>query len=152
MKNLIGILIFAVVFSSCSNDDTTNNNTGTPVGTVLFSYDSLGVVVNIPNSSSLQVQAFTQTIQASQVRVEYLLQSNGDTSFCYARYQDTTNGTPQRPGEQLVISGLDSAFNYLLDVPAQPFFIEFRVRLFTLQNASMPYYIKFRNIRVTKTQ
>lgn len=155
MKNTIflfvSIFIFTVGLISCGEDSTINGS-NVPVGTVFFSYDTLEVVVSSPNSSNLQTTSFTQTIQASKVRVEYRLQSNGDTSHCLARYLDTTSGTPSRPGEQLVYNTIDSQYNYILDIPAQPFYAGFMLRLLTLQSASIPYYIRFTNIKVTKVE
>lgn len=153
MKNkiLLSVVFFmSLIIVSCSDDSTNPTTPETPIGTVLFSYDTLGVVVSVPNSANLQTTSFTQTIQATKVRVEYRIQSNGDTSHCFARYLDTTSGTPSRPGEQLVYNSIDSQYNYVLDIPAQPFYAGFMLRLFTLQSAIIPYYIRFVNIKVTK--
>jgi len=155
MKNyvvLFAVSLITLFFVSCSDDSDNPLTPITPVGKVLLSFDTLGVVVSVPNSSNLQRISFTKAIQASKVRVEYRIQSNGDTSHCIARYLDTTSGTPSRPGEQLVYNSIDSQYNYLLEIPTQPFYIGFMLRLFTLPSASIPYYIRFVNIKVTKVE
>lgn len=149
---LFAVSLITLLFVSCSDDSDNPLTPVTPVGTVLFSFDTLGVVVVSPNSSNFTSTSFTQTIQASKVRVEYRLQSNGDTSECYARYLDSTSGMPSRPGEQLVKAPVDSLYNFVLEIPAQPFYIGFRTSLQTLSTSSMPYYMRFVGIKVTKVE
>jgi hypothetical protein len=155
MKNTIylflSIFLVTVGLISCGEDSTTSGST-TPVGTVFFNIDTLGAEVSSPNSYNEQAQSFNQTIQATKVRVEYRLQSNGDTSECYARYLDSTSGTPSRPGEQLISSPVDSQYNYILDISSQPFYLGFKASVQTLGTSSMPYYMRFVGIKVTKVE
>jgi hypothetical protein len=154
MKNhilLIAVFFMFLFIASCSDDSDNPLTPVTPIGTVLFSFDTIGVIVSVSNSYNEQMQSINQTIQATKVRVEYRLQSNGDTSECYARYLDSTSGTPSRPGEQLVTAPVDSQYNFILDIPSQPFYLGFKASVQTL-TSSIPYYMRFVKIKVTKVE
>lgn len=144
------ILAFALLFSSCSDDSSTSTPI-TPPSNVIFTWDSLGVNVTGPNSLSSQQTSLNQTISATKVKVEYRLVSNADTSFCKATFSDSTNGTPSRPSLQTLYGPVDSTYSFELDVPAQPFYVKYYVSMRTL-SSTIPYYIYFKGIKITKVQ
>jgi len=147
----IFILVMGLVFiTSCNEDSSTS--TALPPGSVIYSQDSLSVILFAPNSYGSQEVSFGQTVSANKVKVEYLLQSNADSVNSTARFQDSTNGTPSRPPEQILYLTIDSAFSYTIDLPAQPFYINFRVKLNTYQSGNSTFFIRFKNIKVTKVQ
>jgi hypothetical protein len=153
-KNLIltiAVFIWAFVFSACSEDDNPANPKPS-VGTVLFSLDSLGVIVSTSNSFAMQEEAFGNTINASKVRVEYRLRSNLDTANCYVMREDSTNSNTSIPPEIWHTGPFDTNYTYLYDVSVQPFYFSFKVWVQTYSGIPNPYYIYYSNIRIIKAE
>ena len=152
MKYILLVLLvsFVSILSSCGDDSTTTPTD--PPSNVLFSWDTLAAVRDAGSSGLTTIsQSFDQTVSGTQVKVEYRIQSNIDTSLggCSASYTDSTNGSPSSPNTVNVYGAIDSAYSFTYTIPAQPFHAAFRVRLFT-QSQSVQRYIRFVNIKVTK--
>ncbi len=148
---LVTLLVsFVTLFNSCGDDNTTTPTD--PPSNVLFSWDTLAAVRDAGSSGLTTIsQSFDQTVSGTQVKVEYRIQSNIDTSLggCSASYTDSTNGSPSSPNTVNVYGAIDSAYSFTYTISAQPFHAAFRVRLFT-QSQSVQRYIRFVNIKVTK--
>jgi len=72
-------LLAALIIFSCGDDNTTTNP---PASNILFSLDTLSASVNAGSTGvSTDAAGFSQTITATQVKIEYGLQSNADISF-----------------------------------------------------------------------
>jgi hypothetical protein len=139
-----------ILVASCSDDSSTSSVL--PPGSVLYSLESLNVILSAPNSYSFQQVIFGQTVSANRVKVEYLLQTNADSINSIARFQDSTNASPERSREQFLYSPVDSSLSYMLDIPAQPFYLSFRAKLNTYQSGGTVYFIRLKNIKATKVQ
>lgn len=153
MKIIYSIFILAaglIILTSCGGDSSTSPEL--PPGSVLYSLDSLSAILSAPNSYTFQEVSFGQTVAAGKVKVEYILQTNADSANSIAKFQDSTNGTPTRPTEQILYLPIDTSLSYTLDLPVQPFYLSFKIKLNTFQNASSTYYIRAKNIKVTKVQ
>ncbi len=148
---LLTLLVsFAAIISSCGDDNTTTPTD--PPSNVLFSWDTLAAVRDAGSSGlTTVIQSFEQTVSASQIKVEYRIQSNIDTALggCSGGYTDSTNGSPSSPNTINVYGAIDSAYSFTYTIPTQPFHAAFKVSLFT-QAQSVQRYIRFVNIKVTK--
>lgn len=148
----ISLAVFAVILVSSCVDDDLPTDPGTPIGTVLFSLDSLGVIISTSNSFAMQEEAFGSTINASKVRVEYRLRSNLDTAYCYVMRQDSTNSNTTIPPEPWHTGPFDTNYSNVFNVSAQPFYFRFKVWAETYSGIPNPYYIHYSNIRVIKAE
>ena len=145
--------IAVILFSSCSDDNTTNNP---PASNVLFSQDTLSASVNAGSTGiSTDAAGFSQTITATQVKIEYSLQSNADSSFgASGSYRDSTNGTPIPPSPLTinVYGPVDTTYSFTYNVASQPFHAGFNVTMNVTQPNAVTRYIRLTNIKVTKLQ
>ena len=147
MKNILLIVIAAfLLFPSCGEDTVDQQ---TPVGTVLFSMDSLSVWLNPGSGNGNNSITYEQTIQASSLKVEYFVETNVDSLHSEAWVRDSSNGSPPHLVEQYIYWYSDSLYSYSMDVPYQPFHIKLEVRLHTYSSV-IPHYIRLKNIKVTK--
>ena len=150
---LFTIVLTAVFITSCSDDTTTNV---TPPSNVLFTWDTLSASINAGSTGiSSNSTGFTQTITAAQVKIEYRLQSNADSSAgASASYVDSTNGTPAPPSPLTVnvYGPVDTSYSFTYNVSAQPFHSGFKVKMTLTQPSAVTRYIKLTNIKVTKVQ
>ena len=149
---LVTLLVsFVTLFNSCGDDNTTTPTD--PPSNVLFSWDTLAAVrePGVTGSSTVS-QGFNNTVSGTQIKVEYRIQSNIDTSLnqCSAFYADSTNGSPSSPNTINVYGSIDSAYSFTYTMPTQPFYAGFKVRLIVNSAQSVQRYIRFVNIKVTK--
>lgn len=156
MKYLLYLILVSFVFalSSCGDDNTTNTPV-VPPGTVLYSMDTIAAEREAGSTGSTDMlYYFLQTISASQVSIEFRLQSNVDSSLgSSGSYRDSTNGTmPPSPVNYNLYAPIDSAYSYTCNVSTQPFYAGFNVRLVVLQIQSVQRYVRFVNVKVTKVQ
>jgi hypothetical protein len=134
-----------LVINSCREDTASP-----PVENQLFSLDSLSLWIN-PGFVGNQYTTYSidQTISANTVRLDFTLQSNADSVHATGEYKDSTNGTPALPPMQFVHSPIDSQLSYTINVTTQPFYLSFYLRLIVSTPGSIPYYLRFRNIKLT---
>ncbi len=153
MKYLIlpALFLITFLFVSCGDDSTTG--TTNPPSNTLFSMDTIAAVKDAGTVGLTTItQSFNQTISASEVKVEYRIQSNIDTTNngCTASYTDTTNGLPASPNTINVYGAVDSAYSFTYNVATQPFYSGFKVKLQVNTPQSVQRYIRFVNVKVTK--
>jgi hypothetical protein len=145
------LVIIALIIPSCGDDNTTTPNT--PTSSVLFTWDTLQAVVTNTGFSSNST-SFTQTISATQVRIEYRLQSNADSSAgAFGSYLDSTNGSPVPPSPMTIniYAPIDTSYSFIYNVPTQPFYAGFKAQMFVSQNTVLRY-LRLINIKITKVQ
>ncbi|MEO8512928.1 MAG: hypothetical protein ABI543_05185 [Ignavibacteria bacterium] len=153
MKYLLLLILvsFISVLSSCGDSATTPTEP-----TVLFTLDTLSASVEAGVTGSDTVsQSFSQSLLISQVKIEYRLQSNVDSSFgSTASYIDSTNGLPTPPSSIIhyVYSPVDSLYSFTYSVTAQPFFAGFNLGLIVTQPQTETKYIRMTGIKVTKVK
>jgi broad specificity polyphosphatase/5'/3'-nucleotidase SurE len=145
--------IMFLIFPSCS-DDTTTTPTDPP-SNVLYTWDTLAAIREAGTTGSVNIsQSFAKTISATQVKVEYRLQSNVDTTLgCWGSYKDSTNGTGvPSPVNYNINAPVDSAFSYIWNVSTQPYYSGFGVNLVVTVPQGEKRYVRLVNIKVTKVQ
>lgn len=148
---LLLLVLFVTIISSCGDDSTTTPTD--PPSNVLFSMDTIAAVRE-PGfiGSSTVSQSFNNTVSGTQVKVEYRIQSNIDTSLnqCSGTYTDSTNGSPSSPNTINLYGAIDSAYSFTYTMPTQPFYAGFKVRLIVNSAQSVQRYVRFVNVKVTK--
>lgn len=152
MKYLLFSLLVSFVFalSSCGDDNITPTD---PPSNVLFSMDTIAAVrePGVTGSSTVW-QSFNNTVSGTQVKVEYRIQSNIDTSLggCSGSYTDSTNGSPASSNTIIIYGAIDSAYSFTYTMPTQPFYAGFKVRLIVNSAQSVQRYVRLVNVKVTK--
>ena len=147
MKYINVLLITAIIsFYSCSDDIINQED---PVGTIYFNFDSIPIWFSPGNNSGYSSYTFQQTISASRVKVEYIIQTNADSTHSEAVVKDSSNGTPVHPVVQYYYRNVDSALSYTMDIPSQPIHLKLEVEMNTYFSL-IPHYIRLKNIKVTK--
>lgn len=155
MKYLLFLILVSFIFalSSCGEDSTTTPNNPVTSDT-LYSLALLEAAVVTGSGSNFNSVSFANTITASNVRLEFTIQSNADSSQgCTASYRDSTNGSPVPPSPLTVnvYSPIDTTYSMNLSVPTQPFFISFNVSMLVLNPLNtLRRYMRFVNVRVIK--
>lgn len=149
---LVTLLVsFVTIFSSCGDDNTTTPTD--PPSNVLFSMDTIAAFKE-PGVTGVSTvsQSFNNTVSGTQVKVEYRIQSNIDTSLnqCSGFYTDSTNGSPSSPNTINVYGAIDSAYSFTYTMPTQPFYTGFKVRLIVNSAQSIQRYVRLVNVKVTK--
>lgn len=147
------LVLIVSMLASCS-DDTTTTPTDPP-SNVLFSWDTLSASNNTGSPGTVNVsQSFGQTISATQVKVEYRLQSNVDSALgCRGSYKDSTNGTgTPSPVNFNIYAPVDSAMSFVWNVSTQPYYSGFGANLVVTVPQSVTRYVRLVNIKVTKVQ
>ena len=150
----IFLLVLTVSMLASCSDDTTTTPTDPP-SNVLFSWDTLSATNNTGSPGTVYVsQSFAQTITATQVKVEYRLQSNVDSTFgCRGSYKDSTNGTgTPSPVNYDIYAPVDSAMSFTWNVSTQPYYSGFGANLTVTVPQGVTRYVRLVNIKVTKVQ
>lgn len=150
----IFLLVLNVSMLASCSDDTTTTPTDPP-SNVLFSWDTLSAYKEAGPTGTVYVsQSFGQTITATQVKVEYRLQSNVDSTLgCRGSYKDSTNGTgTPSPVNYNIYTPVDSAMSFTWNVSTQPYYSGFGANLIVTAPQSVARYVRLVNIKVTKVQ
>lgn len=146
MKNLLYTftLISVIYLFGCGNDTTTNTGTGNGGETVIYSIDSLSITLNtifgiidsnftITNSPNLKI-TFNCSTNADSVNSYALFRISAADSLNI--YKDSTHD---------VISTLNNDFTILVN-GSNNYILNFFVQI----NGYAPYFIRLKNIKVTK--
>lgn len=150
MKNITLILFFAVlafVLSACGDDDTPVNPQD-PAGTVLYSADSMSVWISSPFGQSRDSVSYSFST-ATAIKVEFTLQSNVDSTHALGYYFVYTNSTPSSVYEPNLFVTVDLPFSESYITTPLSTYISFSIKLI-VNNGTMPYYLKLKDIKVTK--
>lgn len=144
MKYIITfIFAAAVIFYSCGDDKTTNNS-GTGGETVLLSLDSLSITLNtmfgIIDSNFI-------INNAPNIKITFNCSTNADSVNSFALYRINAVDS--------VNEYVDSICNYtsylnndhIIFVNAVNYYI---LKFYVQINGGIPYYIRLKNIRITK--
>lgn len=150
MKTLyIPLMIFILLFSSCSDDDNTTN-TNTPSGTVLYSNDSLSVWLQQGISSSGIDSAYFSTQNTGGVKIEFTIQSNADsTDHSEGYYGIYSNATPVIVYFPNIYSPINQQYSSNFNFAQGSTYFAFSVRL-AVNHSSITRYVRLINIKVTK--
>lgn len=141
------LLALAVILTSCGDDDTINNPVNPP-GTVLYSADSMAVNINTMFGDSHDSISYSFSSE-NAIKVEFTLQSNADSTHALGYYYINTNSTPATIYEPNIIAPIDQAFSTTYNTTPLSTYINFSIRVI-VTNGTVPYYVKLKNIKVTK--
>lgn len=141
------LLLAAVLFSSCGDDNTTTNPQ-TPTGTVLYNSDSMSVWIT--STFGQGRDSVSQTISTpTAIKVEFTLQSNADSTYALGYYFFNTNSSPAQLYEPNILSPVDMPVSLTFNANPLSTYFNFSIRLI-VNSGSIPYFVKLKNIKVTK--
>lgn len=158
MLKIITLLLITVIslfLISCGSDSTSPIVPNPVVNDTIYTLPILEAAVNGGlTGSNFNSTSFGNSVTAANVRLEFTIQSNSDSSLgCIASYRDSSNGLPAPPSPLTVnvYSPVDSSYTVNLNLPAQYFYISFNVRMVvTNSQNTLRRYIRFVNVRVIK--
>lgn len=148
MKFILLLLLVSIVsiFSSCS-DDTTTNNPGVAPGTVMYSADSISVWLSSTGFARDSVSYSTS--ETGSVKVEFTIQSNVDTPSAYGKFGFYTNATPAVTYIPDIYAPRDEPFSTNLNFASGSTHFAFMVQLNNYVS-TFPRYVRLRSVKVTK--
>lgn len=86
---------------------------------------------------------------ATAIKVEFTVQSNADSTHARGYYFFNTNSSPAEPYEPNIISPVDKLISLTFNTSPLSTYFNFSIRLI-VNSGSIPYYVKLKNIKVTK--
>ena len=146
------ISIFSIMLlSSCSDDR--NNIVNPPGNRVLYSMDSISLILQSPgNQTGTDSASYSANPgNVTRVKLEFQLETNADSTNlrAIASFYVLSNGTPALPSEVTIYTATANSYSYILDInTSQTFYVIYHLGL-TTGNISFPYYIRFKNIKIT---
>lgn len=151
----LSVLILSFYILSCGSDSSSPIVPAPVVNDTIYTLPILEAAVNGGSTgSNFNSTSFGNSVNASNVRVEFTIQSNADSSVgCIASYRDSSNGLPAPPSPLTVnvYSPIDTSYTVNLSLPAQYFYISFNVRMVVTNSMNtLRRYIRFVNVRVIK--
>ncbi len=140
-----------VFLSSCDNHDNVVNNNNT--NTVLYTQDSISLLMSPPgNQTGTDSAVYSANPgNVSRVKLEFQIETNADSTMQHAiaTFYVLSNGTPALPSETTIYTSTAASFSYILDInTSQTFYVIFHLGM-TTGTISIPYYIRFRNVKIT---
>lgn len=146
---IIAVSFFSlIIFQSCG-DNSSNTNHGSPAGTVLYSKDSVNVWLQ-PGSVAFGTDSVSySTSESGSVLVEFTIQSNADSVHAIGKWGFHTNATPVVPYQPNIYMPIDEPFSTNLSLAAGSTYFGFAATL-NISNSSIWYYVKLKNVKITK--
>jgi hypothetical protein len=148
--NFVFLILQVVIFSSCDND---SNSVGTKTPElIIFSQDSLSVWLEPSVSASGSDSAYYSINAVGELKVEFTLQANADSTHSIGYWGIYTNATPSIPIIPVIISTIDvqSSANLNFNKNGETYFA-FGMRLY-VKNSTIPHYARLKNIKITRKQ
>jgi hypothetical protein len=156
MKMKTKILILSSVISffcaalliSCGHDDNVVNP---PVNDVIFTEDSISLWVTSPNQLGMDSSVFSlgdNTLTKVKLEFEVISNSNGVNGT--GRFYVLSNVSPLLPLEDTLRAVTDISYTYVADVSSQPLYAIYHLNMLTGSGSSIPYYIKLKNVKITR--
>lgn len=148
--NLFLFAFSALLLSSCGHDDNivnNNNNNG-----VLFTRDSISLFTGTSNQTGTDSATFSSNLSTgTSVKVEFAIETNADSTSGRSRsdFFVTSNSNSFLPYDTTFFTASANSYSYILNVSAQPFSVTFHLGL-TTGIISSPYYIRYKNIKITQ--
>jgi hypothetical protein len=138
----------AVLLTSCGHDDNVVNP---PANDVIFTKDSLSLWMTSPNQLGTDSSVFSLGDNTlTKVKIEFEVISNSDGVNGTGRFYVLSNVSPLLPLEDTLRAVTDISYTYVADVDSQPFYAIYHLNMLTGTAPSIPYYIKIKNIKITR--
>lgn len=153
--SIIGFIVSAfsiVLLSSCNDHDNVINNNNN--GQVLFTKDSISLIINPPGGQTGSDSSVfsTNTGSASTLKLEFQIVTNSDSTHAYSSFYILSNSPTSLPPEQYIYTPAANTYSYLIDVSqVQNLNVIYHLGLVTY-TTTIPYSIKFANIKISVQQ